>query len=421
MKKDALMSENRRPPPQIGNKPGFLSPFAVAIAAFLCMMAAGMLLFSFGVFFKPMSSQFGWTRAETSGAASLFMLVSGLLGIVAGRLGDRFSPRLVIIGCGIIGGISFLLLSGINSLWQLYCYYGIIGGMGMSNIPPIISLVTRYYTKNRGAMTGVTMAGVGVGASLAAPVAAYLISMYGWQKSYLIMGCIILALVAVSFSLFLGYSSSMKLSSNEYIPSAKKVHPEIEELSFKQGMSTLSFWILGAIIFCTGFIQQGLSVHLVPGATDMGFSIARAAGILSMISLASLAGNFFAGIAVDKIGSWLSMVISLALMFVGLLVLLVSRDLWTFYLFAIIFGISWGVVVISRSVIIADLFGLHSHGAITGTILFLYSLGGTTGPLAAGYIFDLSQHYQLVYLMFTGLTVATILMTLPLRKSSKRI
>lgn len=402
-------------------KPGFFNSYTIITAAFLSMMAGGMALFSFGVFFKPMSSQFGWTRAETSGAFSLFMICSGLLGIVGGRLGDKFSPRLVIITCGVIGGSSFLLLSQMNSLWQLYFFYGILAGAGMGNIPPIISMVTRYYVERRGVMTGITMAGVGVGASLAAPIATFLISLFGWQKSFMIMGGMLLTLVAISAGFLWHHSSSPGLS---LIKSKKlsdeKERTEPKELSLKQGMATMPFWVLGIIIFCTGIVQQGFTVHLIPAVTDLGFSAASAAAISSVITITSIAGNFGVGIIIDRMGSWISIVISLALMVVGLLLILGMKELWSLYLFAVIFGLSWGIVVISRSIIIADLFGLHAHGAITGTILFLYSIGGMLGPLAAGYVFDVSQHYQLVFLFFTGLAVFTLIMTLPLRKSAMK-
>jgi MFS family permease len=401
-------------------KPGFFNSCTIVVAAFLSMMVGGMSLFSFGVFFKPMSSEFGWTRAETSGAFSLFMICSGLLGIIGGRIGDKYRPRLVIIACGFIGGISFLLLSQMNSLWQLYFFYGILAGAGMGNIPPIISMVTRYYVEKRGVMTGITMAGVGVGSTLAAPIATFLISTFGWQKAFLIMGGILLTLVAISGGLLFRHSSSLKFSAYERKSSEEKVHPESKGSSFKQGIATLSFWIFGTIIFCTGVIQQGLTVHLIPAVTDLGISAVSAAGILSVISLTSIVGNFGVGIIIDRMGSWVSIVVSLALMLVGLILLLGMKELWSLYLFAIIFGFSWGILVISRSIIIADLFGLHAHGAITGTILFLYSIGGMIGPLAAGHIFDISRHYQLVFWFFTGLALFTLIMTLPLRKSMRR-
>jgi MFS family permease len=396
---------------------GVIKVYSVVIAAFFAMMVLGALLFSFGVFFKPISAQFGWTRAETSGAFSLAMILSGFLGILAGRLGDRFKPGLIIIVCSIIEGLAFLLLSQIQALWQLYFYYGILIGIGMSNIPPIISLVTRFYTKKRAMMIGITITGSGVGAAIASPLATYFISVYGWQISYLIIGGQILALVAL-LTAFLFYSGVLRQLKNEST-SANKVHPGINGLSLKTAALTLPFWILGFIIFSTGFIQQVIAVHLVPRATDMGISAASAAVILSVINLATGTGSLGSGFVVERLGGWFAMVISLVLMLAGFIVLLGIKAELAFFLFAGLFGLSWGIIVISRSIIIASAFGLHSNGAITGALLFLYTIGGTIGPVIAGYIFDISKSYESAFILTASLGAISLVMTLPLKVSVK--
>lgn len=132
------MSDNRTLSSTDIKKSGFLRFYAVVIAAFFALMASGMVLFCFGVFFKPVSAEFGWTRAETSGAFSLMLILSGFFGMIAGRLGDKFKPGLIAIACGILEGLAYLLMSQIHELWQLYVYYGVLIGTGMSNIAAMI-------------------------------------------------------------------------------------------------------------------------------------------------------------------------------------------------------------------------------------------------------------------------------------------
>jgi MFS family permease len=403
----------------LGHKIGvYFRPYAVVIATFLVVLAGGMAVFSFGVFFKPISLEFGWTRTEISGAFSLMMMFSGLLGIVTGRLGDRFKPRLIIIVCGTIQGLAYLLLSHINSLWQLYFYFGLMVGIGVASYAPVISLVTRSYTTTRGLMMGIALAGGGVGAAVASPIATYLISAIGWQSSYLIMGGIMLGLIAIS-AFFLFWPGSSR-QTNKSLPSPEEVNTTVKEPGLREAAYSIKFWIFGAIIFCTGFTQQIITVHIIPGATDMGISAAGAAGILSVINLASIAGSSTSGPIIDRIGSWLGMVIALVLMLIGLFLLLSIKDIWAFYVFAIMYGFGWGIVVTSRSIIPADLFGLHSYGSIMGIILLLHTIGGTLGPIIAGYIFDLSQHYQVAYILTASLCVLSIAMTFPLRMGIRR-
>jgi MFS family permease len=114
------------------------------------------------------------------------------------------------------------------------------------------------------------------------------------------------------------------------------------------------------------------------------------------------------------------MVISLVLMIVGFIVLLGIKEEWALFLFAVLLGISWGIIVISRSIIIASAFGLHSNGAITGALLFLYTIGGTIGPVIADHIFDISQSYESAFILTACLGAISLAMTLPLRVSVKK-
>jgi OFA family oxalate/formate antiporter-like MFS transporter len=148
------MTDSHTPLSQDHKKEAYVSRYDVVIAAFLAMLVGGMAVFSFGIFLKPISAEFGWTRTEISGAFSLMMILSGVLGIVAGRLGDRFKPTLIIIVCGAIQGLAYILLSQLTALWQLYVYYGVIVGIGVAGYAPTVSLVTRSYPKSRGMMMG---------------------------------------------------------------------------------------------------------------------------------------------------------------------------------------------------------------------------------------------------------------------------
>ena len=86
-------------------KPRFFYGYVIVLCCFLVMALAWGTLYSFGVFFKPLSAEFGWTRATTSGAQSLAVFLSGLLAIVMGRLNDRFGPRIVMTLCGFLLGL----------------------------------------------------------------------------------------------------------------------------------------------------------------------------------------------------------------------------------------------------------------------------------------------------------------------------
>ena len=182
------MAESRQPKIFYG--------YIVVAVAFLIMMIMWGTSYSFGVFFKPLLAEFGWTRAMTSGAYSLCMLLTGLLSIGTGRLTDRFGPRVVVTGCGLFLGLGCLLVSQVSALWQLYLFYGVMIGAGLSGaVVPMVATVARWFVKRRGMMTGITISGLGMGTLVMPPITNWLISTYGWRTSYIIIGITALVLV----------------------------------------------------------------------------------------------------------------------------------------------------------------------------------------------------------------------------------
>lgn len=172
----------------------FYGYIIVAAALLIVIMAFGSR-FSFGVFFKPMLRDFGWSRTLTSGAVALSMLFQGAGSMYMGRLNDKLGPRFVMTLCCIFLGLGLLLMSLVRDVWQLYLFYGVIVGAGMGGafVAPL-STVARWFVKRRGIMTGIVIAGVGIGTLIVPPLANWLISLYDWRLSYIIVGSCILVI-----------------------------------------------------------------------------------------------------------------------------------------------------------------------------------------------------------------------------------
>ena len=98
------------------------------------------------------------------------------LSIVTGWLTDRLGPRLVVTIFGSFLGISYLLMSQVNALWQFYFNYGVLAAIGMSvTATPIMATVARWFVRRRGLMTGIVQAGLGIGGLIIAPLTGWLI------------------------------------------------------------------------------------------------------------------------------------------------------------------------------------------------------------------------------------------------------
>ena len=118
------------------------------------------------------------------------MFLYGVLGIVVGVLNDKFGPRMVLTFCGLLLGLGYILMSQVNTLWQLYLFLGVIIGVAMSGVwVPQLSTIARWFVKRRTLMTGIVTSGVGIGNLVGPPVIVRLIVSHNWSPSYVMIFC----------------------------------------------------------------------------------------------------------------------------------------------------------------------------------------------------------------------------------------
>jgi MFS family permease len=402
-------------------EPRFSYGYAIVSASFLIIMIAWGAQYSFGVFFKPLLNEFGWTRAVTSGAWALNSTLIGFFGILAGRLSDRYGPRAVVTVSGFFVGISYLLMSKVSTVWQIYLFYGVFLGIGLAGVwVPLMSTVARWFFRRRALASGVVTSGVGLGIVIMPPVANRLISSYGWRTSYVIIGAIAMALIVI-FAQFLRRDPNQKslLTDDANAVGTESPNLQIHGFSSREATRTRQFWIIGVIfLFLIACMQTGL-VHIVPHATDIGMSAASAATILSVIGIVSIGSRIGMGSIGDVIGSKRVMIIILALISVSFLSLLLVSELWVLYLFAVVFGIAFGAFQAVQSPLVADSFGLRAHGAIFGLLVFAASVGGAIGSFVAGRIFDISGSYHWAFMLCVILGAAALTLTILLKPARK--
>jgi MFS family permease len=407
-------------------KPKIFYGYVIVAAVFFVIFVCIGTLSTFGVFFKPLITEFGWTRVMISGAFSLYSVLSGSLAVVMGSLTDRFGPRLVITGAGLLSGIGYILMSQVNAIWQLYLFYGVLVGVGMSGgIIPALSLIARWFIKKRAMMSGIVMAGMGAGAIIMPPLANWLITTYGWRSSYIILGIITLVLIIVAAQFLKRDPSQMGLSpygTNEVNSEATQgsSHLEAGGLSLRQAVLTRQFWLICALSFSLAFSAGAVMVHIVIAATGLGASAASAAAILSIRGGLQVAGQLMLGSSADKIGNRLTLMLGFILMSAALLWLVFTQELWMFYLFAVVFGFALGCWAAAPA-LIGELFGMRSHGVFIGFAFFSSSVGSMIGPIMAAYIFDTTGSYQLAWSTTAAVVIMGVIITLLIRQAGNPV
>jgi MFS family permease len=403
-------------------RPSFFYGYVIVAVAFLLMLIMWGAYYSFGIFFEPLLAQFGWTKAMTSGAFSLSFFLTGILGVLAGRLTDRFGPRVVMTVCGFFLGLGYILVSQATTIWQLYLFYGVVVALGMAaSVAPLQSTAARWFVKKRGVMNGIIISGIGVGMVIVPPLAHQLISHHGWRLSYIIVGAVALVLMMLSAQFLRrdpGQKGQRPYGENEV--EVKSVLPD-RGFSLRRAARTWQFWILVMALLCFTMGEGTVLVHIVSHAIGLDISADNAALIIPIIGFISIPGRILLGITGDKIGNKNAYLIGFVFIDVSLFMLLVSRELWMIYLFAVIYGFGYGGLSALISPIIAELFGLGSHGVIMGTVVMFGGTGGmAVGPLLAGHICDITGSYQSAFLLYAiigviGLVLVSRLKPVPIQ------
>jgi MFS family permease len=413
------------PNKEVGNplrtEPRFFYGYIVVVVAFFIMVVSWGLYAVFGVFFTPLLTEFGWTRAMTSGAFSLSMVLHGVLGIAMGGLNDRFGPRLVLTFCGFLLGVGYLLMSRVSTMWQLYLFYGVMIGIGISGIyVPLLSSVARWFVRRRSLMTGIVVAGVGIGGLAAPPVISRLIAAYGWRLSYIIQGTVILIVMILSAQFLRRDPAQVgQLPYGEDEGRQPGLKSGAEALCLKEAVCTAQFWLVFTMFIWYGFCIMAVVVHIVPHAIDLGISAVSAANILACIHGTTIMGTFGLGSVADRIGNRWMFIICLFIMSGASFWLVLVREMWMLYLFASVFGLVLGGMAASESPLIARLFGLSSHGLIFGVIGFGFTIGAGAGTLVTGYIFDITGSYQVAFPVCAACGVISLILTAILRPTKR--
>ena len=409
MKRFPVTSQKINPPLESGS--GFFYGYFVVGASLLIMSTMWAVYYAFGVFFKPVLNEFGWTKAMTSGAFSLASIMNGLLTVAVGGLTDKFGPRMVMTVCGLFLGLGFMLMSQISDVFHLYLFYGIFVGAGMSgSFIPLTSTVTRWFFKRRGLMTGIVVAGSGIGALIGPPVASRLIPIYGWRMSYAILGGITLLTVVLSAQFIKRDPAQVgQVPYGENQIGQVGLNLRVEGLSLREAVYSPHFWVFFTTGFCYGYCVFAIVVHIIPHAIESGMSAVRAANILATIGGLGILGKVLLGRVGDIVGNRHTLILGFILMSAALICLVPARIAWMLFFIAGIFGFAYGSIAVSHSPLLAELFGLRSHGLIFGVFGISVSWGGAMGPLLTGYLFDVTNSYQMAFLLCSVISLAGIL------------
>lgn len=382
--------------------------------------------FSFGLFFKSIAGEFDLSRATTSAIFSTQMVLGCVTTVLAGWALDRYGPKIIVLLMGLFSGLSLLLTSRTTEAWQLFFTYSLLLSMGNNAIWVVtMSTVSRWFDRKRGMALGIASSSTGLGPLITAPLATYLITGFSWRMAYIVMGVIALVVV-IPLALLLKKDPYEEgalpdgAQSTSRDREARVNNIQLESLTLTASSKTRSFWRLLFFLFLYSTNFFLIATHLVPHITDTGYTPVEAATAFSIFGIGVTAGRVIIGVASDTIGRKEAALFCVLLQIGAMIMLMLSHHLWSFYLFAAVFGFAHGGLGPSVAAVVSDTFGLGSMGSIYGVLDVGYGIGAGLGPAIGGLIFDFWASYFNAFLLGTGTLLLSAILVAGVRKETKR-
>jgi MFS family permease len=370
----------------------------VVVASALALIVGNgpVLLFTFGIFLKPIAGQTGWSRGTMSLGVAIALILAGLMTPIVGRLVDRWGVRPVLLFAitAFALGVAALSLSPAN-VAGFVALYGCAGLLSSGQAPlPYAKAIASRFDSRRGLALGIAMAGVGIGTSVMPQVASILLKNFSWREAYTALG-ILTWLVAFPAAFFV---SDLTLGETR-ISRSTTAGDDVSS-----ALRGTDFWAMALAILLVVVALNGVIVHLVALWTDRGMASNTATSLLIAVGLATIVGRLISGFLLDRIFAPRLAAAIFLIPLVGMIALMLGGVSFTAALTAAAcFGFSLGAEVDIVGYLVGRYFGLRRYGEIYGYIFAIFTVGSGLGPYLMGLSFDKTHSYNLAIGIFCGM------------------
>ena len=392
----------------------FYGWFIVAILFFISIIDGGFT-YTFSTFLKPLTEDFGWSRAETAGAFSLYLFVAGLVLPLWGWLIDHVGARWVFVLSALIDGIALALLSAVHSLTTFYALYLALG-VGLAGIGPmpVGKVITQWFVAKRGLAMGIALVGTSGGGLVLVPLAGFLIAEYSWRVAYQGLAVLSLGVMLPLVWFFLVETPQEKglkplgQDSPDAVEASQKQEQAQDgtDWTLRQALSTPTFWLLG-LALCLGLMAAtAVNTHQVAYLQDAGLSLELASTLAGVTLGMSMGGRFGAGWASEHVPNphhILAVFLLMQVVGIGFVLGLHVFGFWVLAVFVPLFGLGFGGMVVLWPLTVSHDFGQRSFGTIAGVLgTVILCIGGALGPVIAGAIYDSTGSYDWAFVASIG-------------------
>ncbi len=393
---------------------GFLANrWLVVIASMLGLLVGSgpILIFSFGVFLKPVTAELGITRGDLSTAVLIATLFSAAGCPAIGWLLDRFGARKVmmpgiILYSLVVAGFGFMQAKPVYLIPLIFALVGLIGAV--QTPIPYAAVVAQWFDRQRGLALGIATAGVGLGVALLPPFLALLIAGFGWRHAYFGLGIAVLVLAWVPVALFVREPPALARAAQRR--SGVDLTAALPGAAAHEAYRQWRFWALTIAFFLAVMAINGTLTHVVPLLTDRGIPPQQAAVMFSFAGYAIILGRILAGWCLDRIWGPYVAICFFAVPMLGIALLGSGAGGLVPLVGAILCGAGIGAEIDLMAFFISRYFGLKAYGKVYGLMFAVFNVGTGIGPAISGISFDRFHSYGPIFIVYEVALAITCLL-----------
>jgi MFS family permease len=382
---------------------------------FVTQIIQGIVSQGFASYLDVLGLEFHWSRAALAGPRSVTTIENAALGPVTGWLVDRFGPRNVVaVGVVMVGG-GMVLFGLTNSMFMYYLSNIVMAlGTGLEGLLVMSVAINNWFRRKRTIAQSVMLIGYALVGVIGVPALVYAQRVVGWRPAAIWTGIGVMAV-----GLPCTYLLRQRPEAHGLIPdgdrpgqsaaavTGKKPLAEPEfDFSVRQALRTRTFWLLSFGLALSSLGMGAVQVHLFLHLEGSGLTKTAAALVWSVASIANIPARIIGGFLGDRLTKNVVMGISTLFVAGSIGVLAFADSFQMALLYAIPYGIGWGVRTPVMNSIQADYFGRRSQGTIRGWLQLVSLPFSIAAPIVAGSMADVQGSYQWA---FTGMAIATLI------------
>ena len=391
----------------------------VGACAALLFVSVGVGYYGLAVYLGPLQDAHGWSNGDVSLATGLYFAVSGIAAALVGPQIDRhgsrrwMAPGLVCIGAGSIA-IGF-----VDSLWQLYlAYIALAVGSGLSAGVAVNATLARWFIHRRARAMAIASTGVSLGGAVLSPLNGMLIESGGLELATPVMGILILVVgLPIVFWVLVWDPRELGLppdgldaGATERPNDALSAAVQTRRWTIAEAVRTVPFWAVLITFVVVLLAQTGFILHQTAFLEQRFGSLSAATATLSVTAIGSIVARLFVGwFLADRIDKrWLTMALLLIQGAAALVVIHIDNGVVT-WVGILIFGFTIGNIYMMQALLVSEVFGYVSFGAIYGLLALATNISSGVGPWMIGLMEDAVGSYELPLTVTALLTFAAAL------------